>query len=121
MEEERSGFVHDSELDEVILRFERMRKNKETCYFDVNEFETIIDYYLKIMSFWYYFLLSLKILYFFKRSWFQDPRNRGILLLPLTKRADCKWKYFSWSSVFPLAESSVPEHKALGEWALRRM
>ena len=51
MEEERSGFVHDSELDEVILRFERIRKNKETCYFDVNEFETIIDYYLKIMSF----------------------------------------------------------------------
>jgi len=47
MEEERSGFVHDSELDKVILRFERMRKNKETCYFDVNEFETIIDYYLE--------------------------------------------------------------------------
>jgi len=47
MEEEKFGFVHDSEVEEVILRFERMRKNKETCYFDVNEFEAIIDYYLE--------------------------------------------------------------------------
>jgi|GEM_PF-132969 len=47
MEEERYGFVHDSEVEEVILRFEKMRKNKETCYFDVIEFETIIDYYLE--------------------------------------------------------------------------
>jgi len=47
MEEEKYGFVHDSEVEEVILRFERMRKNKETCYFDVIEFEAIIDYYLE--------------------------------------------------------------------------
>jgi tetratricopeptide (TPR) repeat protein len=47
MEEEKYGFVHDGEVEEVILRFERMRKNKETCYFDVIEFETIIDYYLE--------------------------------------------------------------------------
>ena len=47
MEEEKYGFVHDSEVEEVILRFERMKKNKETCYFDVIEFEAIIDYYLE--------------------------------------------------------------------------
>ena len=47
MEEERYGFVHDSEVEEVILRFENMRKNKESCYFDVIEFEAIIDYYLE--------------------------------------------------------------------------
>ena len=47
MEEEKYGFVHDSEVEEVILRFEKMRKNKETCYFDVIEFEAIIDYYLE--------------------------------------------------------------------------
>ena len=46
MEEEKYGFVHDSEVEEVILRFEKMRKNKEACYFDVIEFEAIIDYYL---------------------------------------------------------------------------
>jgi len=47
MEEEKYGFVHDSEVGEVILRFEKMRKNKATCYFDVIEFEAIIDYYLE--------------------------------------------------------------------------
>ena len=47
MEEEKFGFVHDSEVEEVILRFEKMRKNKEACYFDVIEFEAIIDYYLE--------------------------------------------------------------------------
>ncbi len=46
MEEEKYGLVPDSELEEVILRFENMRKSKGTCYFDVIEFETIIDYYL---------------------------------------------------------------------------
>ena len=44
MEEEKFGFVHDSEVEEVILRFEKMRKNKESCYFDVIEFES--DYRL---------------------------------------------------------------------------
>ena len=47
MEEEKYGFVHDNEVEEVILRFEKMRKNNESCYFDVIEFETIIDYYLE--------------------------------------------------------------------------
>lgn len=47
MEEERYGFVHDSEVEEVILRFENMRKNNAVSYFDVIEFEAIIDYYLE--------------------------------------------------------------------------
>lgn len=46
MEEEKYGLVPDSEVEEVILRFENMKKNNEACYFDVIEFETIIDYYL---------------------------------------------------------------------------
>ncbi|MDX9773545.1 MAG: tetratricopeptide repeat protein [Bacteroidales bacterium] len=46
MEEEKYGFVHDSEVEEVVHRFERMQSKKETCYFDVIEFEAIIDYYL---------------------------------------------------------------------------
>jgi tetratricopeptide (TPR) repeat protein len=48
MEEERFGFAHDEEVEEVVLRFEGMRKNNENCFFDVAEFETIIDYYLEI-------------------------------------------------------------------------
>ena len=47
MEEERYGFVDDNEVEEVILRFEKMRQNNESCYFDVIEFEAIIDYYLE--------------------------------------------------------------------------
>lgn len=48
MEEERFGFAHDEEVEEVVLRFEGMRKNNENNFFDVAEFETIIDYYLEI-------------------------------------------------------------------------
>lgn len=47
MEEEKYGFVHDGEVEEVIHRFENMRKNNESKYFDVIEFEAIIDYYLE--------------------------------------------------------------------------
>jgi len=47
MEEEKYGYVHDSETEEVILRFENMKKNNEPCYFDVIELEVIIDYYLE--------------------------------------------------------------------------
>jgi tetratricopeptide (TPR) repeat protein len=48
MEEDKYGFVQDGEVEEVILRFEKMKKSNQSCYFDVIEFEAIIDYYLDV-------------------------------------------------------------------------
>ena len=47
MEEEKFGISHDEEIKEVIQRFERMKKENENYFFDVIEFETIIDYYIE--------------------------------------------------------------------------
>jgi tetratricopeptide (TPR) repeat protein len=47
MEEDKYGFSHEEEIKEVIQRFERMKKNNENYFFDVVEFETIIDFYLE--------------------------------------------------------------------------
>jgi len=46
MEEDKYGFVQDGEVEEIILRFEKMRRSNQSCYFDVIELEAIIDYYL---------------------------------------------------------------------------
>jgi tetratricopeptide (TPR) repeat protein len=46
MEEDKYGFVQDGEVEEIVLRFEKMRRSNQSCYFDVIEFEAIIDYYL---------------------------------------------------------------------------
>ncbi len=48
MEEDKYGFVQDGEVEEIILRFEKMRRSNKSCYFDVIEFEAIIDYYLDV-------------------------------------------------------------------------
>jgi tetratricopeptide (TPR) repeat protein len=48
MEEDKYGFVQDGEVEEVVLRFEKMKRNNKSCYFDVIEFEAIIDYYLDV-------------------------------------------------------------------------
>jgi tetratricopeptide (TPR) repeat protein len=45
MEEDRFGFAHDEDIEEVVERFERMKKNNENYFFDVSEFEAIIDFY----------------------------------------------------------------------------
>jgi tetratricopeptide (TPR) repeat protein len=47
MEEEKYGFSHEEEIKQVIQKFERMKKNNENYFFDVIEFETIIDFYLE--------------------------------------------------------------------------
>jgi len=47
MEEERFGFAHEEDIADVIRRYERMRKNNENLFFDVADFEVIIDYYLE--------------------------------------------------------------------------
>ena len=46
MEEDKYGFVQDGETEEIVLRFERMKRSNQSCYFDVIELEAIIDYYL---------------------------------------------------------------------------
>lgn len=46
MEDQGFGYIEE-EIREIVKRYERMRKNNENCFFDVAEFETIIDYYLE--------------------------------------------------------------------------
>jgi len=47
MEEDKYGFSHEEEIKEVVQKFERMKKDNENYFFDVIEFETIIDFYLE--------------------------------------------------------------------------
>ena len=47
MEDDKYGFSHEEEIKQVIQKFERMKKNNENYFFDVIEFETIIDFYLE--------------------------------------------------------------------------
>jgi tetratricopeptide (TPR) repeat protein len=47
MEEEKFGYSFDDEVKQAVLKFERMRKNNENYFFDVIEFESIIDYYIE--------------------------------------------------------------------------
>ncbi|NMC41927.1 MAG: tetratricopeptide repeat protein [Bacteroidales bacterium] len=47
MEEEKYRFSREEEISRVVQRFERMKRNNENYFFDVIEFETIIDYYLE--------------------------------------------------------------------------
>jgi tetratricopeptide (TPR) repeat protein len=47
MEEDKYGYSHEEEVRQAVQKFERMRKNNENYFFDVIEFETIIDYYIE--------------------------------------------------------------------------
>jgi tetratricopeptide (TPR) repeat protein len=47
MEEDKYGFAYEEEVKNTVQKFERMRKNNENYFFDVIEFETIIDYYIE--------------------------------------------------------------------------
>jgi tetratricopeptide (TPR) repeat protein len=47
MEEERYGFSFDDEIKQAVQKFEKMRRNNENYFFDVIEFESIIDYYIE--------------------------------------------------------------------------
>ncbi len=47
MEDEGLGYIEE-EILEIVRRYERMRRNNENGFFDVAEFETIIDYYLEL-------------------------------------------------------------------------
>lgn len=47
MEEEKFGNLEE-EIAEIVQRYEEMRSREATYFFDVSEFETIIDYYLEL-------------------------------------------------------------------------
>ena len=46
MDKERDYFQEDGDLKEIIGRFENMLNQVEAYFFDVYEFERIIDHYL---------------------------------------------------------------------------
>jgi tetratricopeptide (TPR) repeat protein len=47
MEDDKFSFSYEEEIKNAVQKFERMRKNNEKYFFDVIEFETIIDYYIE--------------------------------------------------------------------------
>jgi tetratricopeptide (TPR) repeat protein len=47
MEEDRFGFSYEEDVKQAVQKFEKMKKNNENYFFDVVEFETIIDYYIE--------------------------------------------------------------------------
>jgi len=47
MEEDKFGHYYEEEVKHAVQKFERMKKNNESCFFDVIEFETIIDFYIE--------------------------------------------------------------------------
>ncbi|MCX6320738.1 MAG: tetratricopeptide repeat protein [Bacteroidia bacterium] len=47
MEDDKYGFSYEEEVKYAVQKFERMKKNNENYFFDVIEFETIIDYYIE--------------------------------------------------------------------------
>ena len=46
MEEDKFGYHWEEEVRQAIQKYERMRRNNEKYFFDVIEFESIIDYYI---------------------------------------------------------------------------
>ena len=46
MEEDKYGYSFEEEVRQAVQKFERMRRNNEKYFFDVIEFESIIDYYI---------------------------------------------------------------------------
>jgi len=47
MDEEKFGFSWEEEVKAAVQKFERMKRNNESYFFDVIEFESIIDYYIE--------------------------------------------------------------------------
>jgi len=47
MQEERSSFHDDSEMKKAVSRYEDMLKRKKNLYFDVEDLERIIDFYME--------------------------------------------------------------------------
>jgi tetratricopeptide (TPR) repeat protein len=47
MEDDKFGYPYEEEVRQAVQKFERMRRNNEHYFFDVIEFESIIDYYIE--------------------------------------------------------------------------
>jgi len=47
MEDDKFSYSYEEELKNALQKFERMKKNNENYFFDVFEFETIIDYFIE--------------------------------------------------------------------------
>ena len=47
----RDSFWYDDEMLNSVNRYEEMLKNQTHCFFDIHEFEDIIDYYLDSENF----------------------------------------------------------------------
>ncbi len=47
MEDDKYNYFYEEDLKNAIRKFERMKKNNENYFFDVIEFENIIDYYIE--------------------------------------------------------------------------
>ncbi|MGB8490950.1 MAG: tetratricopeptide repeat protein [Bacteroidales bacterium] len=47
MEDDKFGFSYEEEIKDAVQKFERMKKNNENYFFDVIEFESIIDFYIE--------------------------------------------------------------------------
>ena len=47
MEDDKFGISYEEDVKHAVQKFERMKKNNENYFFDVIEFETIIDYYIE--------------------------------------------------------------------------
>jgi tetratricopeptide (TPR) repeat protein len=46
MEDDKYGFSFEEDVKHAVQKFEKMKKNNENYFFDVIEFETIIDFYI---------------------------------------------------------------------------
>ncbi|HOU01083.1 MAG TPA: tetratricopeptide repeat protein [Bacteroidales bacterium] len=46
MEDDKFGYHWEEEIKQAVQKYERMRRNNEKYFFDVIEFESIIDYYI---------------------------------------------------------------------------
>jgi len=47
MEEDKYGYPFEEEVKQAVQKFERMKRNNEKYFFDVIEFESIIDFYIE--------------------------------------------------------------------------
>ncbi|MFZ0281241.1 MAG: tetratricopeptide repeat protein [Bacteroidales bacterium] len=47
MDDDKFGYFYEEELKNAVQKFEQMKKNNENYFFDVIEFESIIDYYIE--------------------------------------------------------------------------
>ncbi len=46
MEDDKLGYHWEEDIKQAVQKYERMRRNNEKYFFDVIEFESIIDYYI---------------------------------------------------------------------------